>query len=213
MPPEPNPPVRGVTDRPTATVDLLWIPLGADAHVVRVCGKAFEAVVARFERRSPQDLFHTALVVEVPEARYAIEMTPVPDGSGASRGVVGEGPVGVRWAGRLRVFRYEIRRWADGVIPDAHAAVGGPVRLSQDPELARRLLALVPWVPTPTWGRDELGLGEMWNSNSVTAWLLASAGVDVDEIAPPRGGRAVGWQAGVVIGSQRRSAHGPSLAG
>jgi hypothetical protein len=35
-------------------------------------------------------------------------------------------------------------------------------RLSQDRNCARRLLELVPQVPTPVWGRDELSAGEMW---------------------------------------------------
>ena len=40
-------------------------------------------------------------------------------------------------------------------------------------QLARRILDLVAEVPTPVWGRDELRTGEMWNSNSVIAWLIA----------------------------------------
>ena len=60
-----------------------------------------------------------------------------------------------------------------------------------------RLLDLVTDVPTPVWGRDELGLGEMWNSNSVIAWLLRHAGVDAASLSPPRGGRAPGWAAGL----------------
>jgi hypothetical protein len=41
--------------------------------------------------------------------------------------------------------------------------------------------------------------GEMWNSNSVIAWLLARAGLDTDTIQPPAGGRAPGWNAGLVV--------------
>jgi hypothetical protein len=96
--------------------------------------------------------------------------------------------------GHLRIFRYELRRWRDGVIPDVAEAVESPQRLSDDPQRARRLLALVPCVPTPVWGRDELSAGEMWNSNS--AWLVARAGLDADAILPPTGGRAPGWNAG-----------------
>ena len=51
-------------------------------------------------------------------------------------------------------------------------------------------------VPTLVWGRDELGTGEMWNSNSVIAWLLAGTGGSAME--PPVGGRAPGWAAGLV---------------
>jgi hypothetical protein len=63
----------------------------------------------------------------------------------------------------------------------------------------------VPTVPTPVWGRDEFGAGEMWNSNSVTAWLLARAGIDTTDLAPPNGGRAPGWNAGLVVASAASS--------
>ena len=69
-------------------------------------------------------------------------------------------------------------------------------RLSVNPLLARRLLDLVGALPSPVWGRDELGTGEMWNSNSVIAWLLARSGLPMDGIHPPAGGRAPGWEAG-----------------
>ena len=39
----------------------------------------------------------------------------------------------------------------------------------------------------------------MWNSNSLTSWLIACSGLDVDSIEPPAGGRAPGWQAGIVV--------------
>ena len=48
-------------------------------------------------------------------------------------------------------------------------------------------------------GRDELRTGEMWNSNSVISWLLARNRFDVEEIAPPAGGRAPGWSAGLAV--------------
>ena len=117
-----------------------------------------------------------------------------------TRGVVGEGAVGARAAGRLRLFRYELRRWRDGVIPDVDEAVESPWHLSDDPEACRRLLALVPRVPTPVWGRDELGAGEMWNSNSLISWLVVRSGLDVDRIRPraadgrPAGTPASSWR-------------------
>jgi len=91
-----------------------------------------------------------------------IEQAPVRDSNGAERGVVAEGAVGARWAGRFRIFRYEVRRWRNGVIPDVAEAVESPQRLSDDLLQAHRLLDLVPSVPTPVWGRDEFGTGEMW---------------------------------------------------
>jgi hypothetical protein len=171
---------------------------------VRLNGRAFEAAAARLERRDRRDLYHSALEVRVPGARVTIEMTPVPAGPGAVRGVVAEGAVGTYAAGRFRLFRYEVRRWRDGVIPDIAEAVESPRRLSDDPERARRLLGLVPEVPTPVWGRDELRAGEMWNSNSLTSWLIVRSGLDVEAIRPPHGGRAPGWRAGIVIARRRR---------
>jgi hypothetical protein len=68
--------------------------------------------------------------------------------------------------------------------------------------VARRLVELAPELPCPVWGRDELRLGEMWNSNSVVAWLLVRAGIDPDGVRPPAGGRAPGWGAGVAAARQ-----------
>ena len=126
----------------------------------------------------------------MPSGRFVIEQTPVPDGLGDRRGVVTEGAVGSRWAARLRVFRYEIRRWRNGVIPDISEAVESPRRLTADPDVAQRLLDLVPSVPTLVWGRDELHAGEMWNSNSIIAWVLLSSGLDMTQALLPARGRA-----------------------
>jgi hypothetical protein len=184
-------------------VDLYWLPLGAGGRSVRLNGRVFEAIASRVERRSACDLYHSALEVRAPE-RFVIEMTPIPaDGSG--RGVVAEGAVGTRAAGWFRPFRYEVRRWRDGIIPDVTEAVESPHLLSEDPECTRRLLALVPQVPTPVWGRDELRTGDMWNSNSVISWLLVRSGVDVESIQPPSGGRAPGWRAGIVVARREAS--------
>jgi hypothetical protein len=136
------------------------------------------------------------LEVVTPEARYIVEMTPIPARADEDRGVVAEGAVGTRWLRSLRVFRYEIHRWRSGVIPDVAAAVASPVRVSADPTVARRVLELVVSIPTPVWGRDELHTGEMWNSNSVTSWLLSRGGIDIDDIRPPGNGRGPGWDAG-----------------
>ena len=75
--------------------------------------------------------------------------------------------------------------WIDGFIPDVVEAVESPQRLSEDRGCVDRLLELVPQVPTPVWGRDELRAGEMWNSNSVISWLVACCGLDSDSIQPP----------------------------
>lgn len=186
-------------------IDILWIPLGAGAHAARIGGRVFEAVAAKAAGRPRCDLYHSALQVHTPEGVWVIEQTPVPPaGSANTRGVVAEGSVGVKSAGRVRIFRYEIRRWLGGLIPDAGAAVGGPIQVSADPAAARRVLDVVPQVPTPVWGRDELRTGEMWNSNSVVSWVLACGGVQVTEVRPPVGGRAPGWRAGLVVAARRR---------
>jgi hypothetical protein len=193
------------TPVPSAAVDVYWIPLGAGDHVVRVCGKAYETMVAAFRHRSRFSLYHTALQVSLPDGRFVIESAPIRDDRGPERGVVAEGPVATRWAGRFRMLRYEIRRWRDGSLPDADQAVGGPIRVTEDIVGARRVLAFVPSVPTPVWGRDELRTGDMWNSNSLVSWLLARARVNIAPLRPPDGGRAPGWDAGLVVARRQMS--------
>jgi hypothetical protein len=188
-------------------VDLYWLPLGAGGHSVRLNGRLYEAVAARLQRRPVCDLYHSALQVHLDDETFVIEQAPVPDLSGESRGVVAEGAVGSRWAGRFRIFRYEIRVWRGGHIPDVAEAVTSPVRLSSDAALARHLLEVVPQVPTPVWGRDELGTGEMWNSNAVIAWTIARSGISTDAVGPPSGGRVPGWEAGLDVA---RRQHGRS---
>ena len=193
-----------------AGVDLYWLPLGAGGHSVRLNGRVFEAAVSRLEHRPACDLYHSALEVRVPEGRFVIEQAPVPGGGRARRGVAAGGAVGAHWAGRFRIFRYEVRRWRDGVIPDVGEAVDSPRRLTDDRDCARRLLDLVPSVPTPVWGRDELAAGEMWNSNSVISWLIASSGLDSESIEPPDGGRAPGWNAGLVVARRQEAQRTPA---
>ena len=193
-------------------VDLYWLPLGAGGHSVRLNGCVFEAVVATLERRKRYDLYHSALEVSLDGHTYAIEMAPVWRADDPARGVVAEGAVGHRWLGRSRLFRYEIRRWRDGAIPDVDEAVESPRRLSRDTAQADRLLELVPACPTLVWGRDERRTGEMWNSNSLVSWLLAQSGVDVETIPLPPGGRAPGWRAGVVVARRANASTGGAAA-
>lgn len=182
-------------------IDLYWLPLGAGGNFVRFNGRVYEAVVATLQRRPRLDLYHSALEVVVPDGRFTIEQTPAqPDGD--ERGVVGVGPIGARCAARLPLFRYELRRWRDGVIPDVDEAVASPQRLRSDSASAERLLALAAEVPFLVWGRDELRVGDMWNSNSQIAWLIAMSGLDVDSIKPPAGGRAPGWHAGLAAAAR-----------
>lgn len=188
-------------------VDLYWLPLGAGGHSVRFNGYVYEAFVAAAERRRRYDLYHSALEVRVPDGRYVIEMTPVVGHGSDAHGVVAGGAVGSRRLGWANLFRYEVRCWRDGQIPDVAEAVESPRALTGDPALAQRVLDLVPLVPTPTWGRDELKTGEMWNSNSLISWLLVSAGMDIENVAFPKHGRAPGWDAGIDVATRT-----PSLA-
>ncbi|HLF60001.1 MAG TPA: hypothetical protein VI980_02335 [Acidimicrobiia bacterium] len=187
-----------------ASIDLYWIPVGAGgAGFVRLNGRVYEAIQARAQRRRPLDLYHTAIELQVAGERFIIENAwPSPDADVAARGVVVEGPVASRRLASLRLFRYEVRRWRDGVIPDAGEAVASPQRLSNDPDRARHLLDLVASVPALMWGRDELGAGEMWNSNSVISWLLVRSGLPARSYQPPAGGRAPGWGAGIVAANR-----------
>jgi hypothetical protein len=186
-----------------AGVDLYWIPLGAGDRIVRLSGKIYEALKGFSEHRPRADLYHSALEITLPGDRSIIESAPIPDLRGRERGVVAEGPVGMRWLGRSRLFRYEIRSWHGGSIPDASYAVESPVRVSSDVECANRVVELVPRAPTPVWGRDGLATGDMWNSNSVVSWLLARAGIETAGLQPPVGGRAPGWDAGLIVAARQ----------
>jgi hypothetical protein len=198
----------------TAAVDLYWIPLGAGGHCVRFNGRVFEAIEAACQHRERCDLYHAALVVELAGDRHTIELAPSPNADGARRGVVATGTVGSRHIGWLRLFRYEVRCWHDGSIPDLGEAVGDPLRLTSDPCVARRLLDVVATAPTPVWGRDELHAGEMWNSNSMIAWLIATSGLPSELLRPPADGRAPGWNAGLEVARRsRESARGDTDAG
>jgi hypothetical protein len=193
----------------SSSIDLYWLPLGAGGHSVRYNGRIFEWLSAQFERRERCDLYHSALEVHVPEGRFVIEQAPA-WGERGEHGVVAQGPVGMRAAGRLRLFRYEIRCWRDGVIPDIAEAVDSPQRLSDDAGRGRRLLELVPQVPKPVWGRDELRAGEMWNSNSLVSWLITRTGLDVDSVRLPHGGRAPGWHAGILVANRGEATADPA---
>lgn len=206
-----RPPV-GQPSLPDAAVELLWIPLGAGQHVVRLSGRTYEALVAWLRHRPRRDLYHAALLVWHDGVRHVVEVAPLPraagaagaggsPGDGAARGVVAGGPVGLRALGRWRLFRYEVRRWPGGEIPDEAAATRRE-RLTSDPAVAAAVLAALPGVPTPVWGRDELRTGDMWNSNSVVSWTLCRAGVDARSIELPPGGRAPGWDAGLAVASR-----------
>lgn len=195
-------------DAPGPGVLLCWIPLGAGGpRVVRASGRAYEAVAALRDRRRPRALVHAALLVRPASGpEVAVEVTPVWGQPPVDRGVVATGPVGARPLGRSRLFRYEVRCWAGGAVPDLAWALARR-RVSADPRVAERLLAAAPGVPARTWGGRARGDRDMWTSNSVVAWLLGAAGLDPVPHGPPPGCRAPGWDAGV------RAAAGHATAG
>ena len=191
-----------------ASVRLYWIPVGAGQHVVRDSTGVFERIDAHRHHRPRRTLYHAALEIRLDADRWTVEMAPVWGGPASAHGVTTTGPVGLRGLGASRFFRYEVRVWRDGSVPDLGYAVGGPIHVPTDPGRARRLLAAGARVPGLTWGRDELRLGEMWNSNSVVAWMLDSSGHDLDALGPPGGGRAPGWSAGRRLSRSGQAAFG-----
>jgi hypothetical protein len=133
-----------------SAIDLYWLPLGAGGRFVRLNGLAFEAMAAHFQHRGRADLYHSA--------SGSRSRGPVRDRAGSGlgmsgeRGVVAEGPVGIRAAGRLRLFRYS---FAAGVTASSPMLRGsrGPQRLSDATDCARHLLSSFPrrrrpWVGT-----------------------------------------------------------------
>ena len=190
-----------------SSVDLYWIPLGAGHHSVRLNGIVYEATKAKLENRQRYALCHSVLHLQFSHGSYWVEMTPVPDGFGRRRGVVAEGPVGFSALGRFRPFRYEIRRWRDGIVPDLDFAMGPAIRVTTDHAQTAAVLECLPRVPRLTWGRDESRCGEMWSCNSVISWALTTAGVPIDDVPVPPRSRAPGWSAGIAL-ARRESTSG-----
>lgn len=194
--------MSAVADAPppsAPSVDLWWLPVGAGGRVVVRTSRWWEILRARREHRPPSPLFHAALDLHVGGRRLVVEMTPTWGQPAAARGVVVTGPVGARALGRLPFFRYVVRAWTDGILPDHAFAVAPPTAIPLTRASAEALLRALPEVPALTWGRTAPGTGDMWNSNSVIAWLLTRAGVDAAALAPPAPGRAPGWTAGIAV--------------
>lgn len=183
-------------DHHDARVVLWWIPVGAGGHLVRHTSRWWELVHAGLAHRRPRRLFHAALEVFVDGDRFVIEMAPAWAGSPThDRGVVATGPVGLRFLGHSRLFRYEVRCWRSGTISDRRWAEGR-TETAIDPGAARALLDRVAQVPALTWGRTVGSGGDMWNSNSLVAWLVGGGVLGTADQLPPRDGWAPGWEAG-----------------
>src|SRR5512132_1206086 len=68
-----------------ASIELYWLPLGAGGWFVRLNGRIWEAIHALLDHGRPLDLYHTALVVRVPEGRFVVEdCWPIPNADGPS---------------------------------------------------------------------------------------------------------------------------------
>lgn len=200
------------TDMNDAWIDLYWLPLGAGGRWVRWNGRIYERLAAIRQRRRPCDLYHSALLIRSHRTTYAVEMGPVWNVAATDRGVVCEGPVGAQILGRFRAFRYEVRCWPGGSIPDLAEAVGGAHRVTDDPAQVAAVLSVLPQVPPLTWGRDELGTGDMWNSNSLVSWALARTGHDMQRIKPPPKSRAPGWRAGLCLADRASAGVEPAIS-
>lgn len=181
-----------------AHVNLWWLPVGAGGHVVIHTSRWWESMVAHREHRSPHPLFHAALEVFDGESRYTIEMAPAWGHPASFHGVVCRGPVGSALLGASRFFQYEARCWRDGIIPDLQWAPAPPTRLRLSPAAARDLVVHAGVAPRLIWGRDPFGIGDMWNSNSLVAWLLHTSDIDTTLLGPPGDGLAPGWRCGAV---------------
>jgi hypothetical protein len=180
-------------------VDLYWLPVGAGTSRFQQASlRLWESIEASRARRPRVRLFHSALKVAAgPGAVYTLELTPA--FVGGTVPPLTTGPVGVRGADRLRLFRYQLLCQPGERLPDEEWATGGPTRLTEDCEVVRRVLDVAPTVPKHVWGRRVRGTREMWTSDSVISWVLASSGIDLSNMSPPDGGRAPGWYAGLAV--------------
>lgn len=188
----------------TDRAELWWLPVGAGGVVVARTSRWWELLSARHDRRAPQQLVHAALELFTDGGRFVIEMTPQWGQPQDASGVVVTGPVGLRALGRFRLFRYEVRAWPEGILPDRAYAVAPPTVITLGRTRAHALLDALPDIPRHTWGRVVPPTGDMWNSNSLIAWALCRAGIDAMTLTPPVGCRAPGWAAGVAAGSQQQ---------
>ena len=180
---------------PECLLDLYWIPVAAGTpRLQRASLRGWEAFEAARCRRPRATLFHSALKLTRQDETLTLEVTPAfIDSPGPP---ILTGPVGMAGADRFRLFRYQLRLARVERLPDEEFAVTSPVRLAESCTVSERLLELAPSVPRHTWGRRVRGTREIWTSDSTVAWLLTRAGIGLEGVLPPAGGRAPGWQVG-----------------
>lgn len=184
-----------------ACLEVRWLRVGAGGRVVIRTSGWWERYRAWRERRAPRVLFHAVLDVFDGDSRSVIEMTPVWGRAPLSRGVVATGPVGARFLGRSRWFRYEVRSRAVDSTHESREAARWRLPVSRTS--AEAVLRIAKETPCFTWGRDVFRIGDLWTSNSVVSWLLQSAGVDASRVRPPDDGVAPGWESGIVAALAR----------
>ncbi|MEO8540744.1 MAG: hypothetical protein ABI577_13475 [bacterium] len=178
-------------------VDLYWLPVGAGklSPPRKWSLWLWEALDAATHRRARKRLLHAALkLVDLAGTTFTVEL--MPDFLPGTVPPAMTGSVGFSAAGRWRFFRYRLSCEPVERLPDEEWAVQSPSRLG-DGNLANTILALAPTAPPYVWGLRAKGTREMWTSDSAISWLLIRAGVSLDGIGPPAGGRAPGWSAGI----------------
>ena len=188
-----------------ASVDLYWLPLGAGGHSVRLNGRVYESWWPRMPRGGrPSTSTTPRSWFACPAGRFVIEQAPVRDGNGRERGVVSEGPVASRWAGRWRIFRYEVRLLARRL--DTGRRRGG----RQPAATNERSSCGTPAARARAAGADaDVGTRRVLRGGDVELELaespgsLSAAGSRLASIRPPAGGRAPGWNAGVTVARRR----------
>ena len=182
----------------TAFLDLYWLPVGAGTSRFQQASlRCWEAIEAARARRPRQRLLHGALKLGRDDSvPHTLELMPAFVRDDVPPLVTG--PVGIRGADRLRLFRYQLLLVPAERLPDEDFAVCPPIRLSDDPGVIDRLFGLAATVPPYTWGRRVPGTTEMWTSDSVVSWLLMRAAIDASALLPAEG-RAPGWLAGIEL--------------
>lgn len=185
-----------------SSADLYWIPVGAGTHFQKASLVVYEAVVAAVSRRPRQRLVHGGLVCVLDGERFTLELMPAPAGPNPRNEVTG--PVGAAFAGRWRLFRYQVCLLPNASLPDERWAVEPPIRLSEDAAAVRAIVGASKEVPAYTWGRRRPGHPEMWTSDSALAWILDRAGLHPERLVVPAGCRAPGWSAGLAEATAHR---------